>query len=59
MGSTGAVVPFHNSIIGSFMVYQDRLEANSLQLFAHSETSECFSKTSVIIFEVDIVDENK
>jgi len=30
----GAEVYFHNSIIGNFMVYQDRLETNLLQLFA-------------------------
>jgi len=29
-GKTGAEVPFHNSIIGNFMVYQDRLETNLL-----------------------------
>jgi len=28
------------SIIGNFMADQDRLETNSLQLFAHSEKSE-------------------
>jgi len=28
---TGPEVPFHNSIIGYFMVYQDRLETNLLQ----------------------------
>ena len=27
-GATGADVPFHNRIIGNFMVYQDRLETN-------------------------------
>jgi len=31
---------FHNSITGNFMVYQDRLETNSLQLFRHPENSE-------------------
>jgi len=31
---------FHNSIIGNFMVYQDRLETNLLQLFRHPENSE-------------------
>jgi len=38
--ATGAEVPFHNSIIGEFMVYQDRLETNSLQVFGHPENSE-------------------
>jgi len=27
-GTTGAEMPFHNSIIGNFMVYQDRLAIN-------------------------------
>ena len=40
-GATGAeVVLFHKSIIGNFMVHQDRLETYLLQLFAHPETSE-------------------
>jgi len=54
-GATGAEVPFHNSTIGNFMVYQGRLDANLLQLFAHPESSQWFSTISVIIFEVDIV----
>ena len=48
-------MPFHNRIIGNFMVYQDRLEANLLQLFAHPENSEWFSIISGIIFEVNVV----
>jgi len=56
-GATGAEVPFHNSIIDNFMVYQDRLETNLLQLFGHPEISEWFSIISVIIFEVNIVGE--
>jgi len=39
-GATGAEVPFHNSIIGNFMVKQDGLEINLLQLFGHPDTSE-------------------
>jgi len=31
----GAEVPFHNSVIRNFIVYQDRLEINLLQLFGH------------------------
>jgi len=31
---------FHNSITVNFMVYQDRLETNLLQLFGHPENSE-------------------
>jgi len=38
--ATWAEVSFHNSIIGNFMVYQDRLETNLLQLFGHPENSE-------------------
>ena len=56
-GCNGAAVLFHNSIIGNFMVYQDRLEINLLQLFGHPDNSEWFSIISVIIFEVNIVDE--
>ena len=58
-GCNGVAVPFHNSIIGNFMVYQDRLEINLPQLFGHSDSSEWFSIISVIIFEVNIVDEQK
>jgi len=39
------------------MVYQDPLDTNLLQLFAHPENSECFSVISVIIFEVNIAAE--
>jgi len=35
-GATGAQVPLHNSITSNFMIYQDRLEINLLQLFAHT-----------------------
>ena len=52
-------IAFHNSVIGNFMIHQDRLETNLLQLFRHSENSELFSIISVIIFEVNIVDELK
>jgi len=50
---------FHNSIIGNFVVYQDRLKINLLQLFGHPDNLEWFSIISVIIFEVKIVDEHK
>ena len=56
---TSSTTPFHNSIISNFVVYQDRLEINSLQLFEHLENSEWFSMISVIIFAVNIVDEQK
>jgi len=36
-GTTGVEVPFHNSIIGIFMVEQDPLETNLLQLFGRPE----------------------
>jgi len=41
------------------MVYQDQLETNLLQLFAHAESSQGFSIISVIIFEVNIVAKRK
>jgi len=59
MGATGAKVPFHNSIIVNFMIYQNWLKTNLLQLFGHPENSEWFSIISAIIFEVNIVDEQK
>jgi len=40
------------------MIYQIDL-TNLLQLFAHPENSKRFSIVSVIIFEVNIVDEQK
>jgi len=58
-GATGAKVPFYKSIRGNFMVYQDRFETNSLQLFAHPETSEWFSIIYVFIFEANIFAEQK
>jgi len=57
--ATETEVRFHKGIIGNFMVYQDRLETNLLQLFRHPENSELFSIISVIIFEVNVVDEQK
>ena len=52
-------MPFHNSILVNFMVYQYRHERFSLQLFAHSENSGWFSMISVIIFKVNIASEQK
>jgi len=52
-------VYFHNSIIGIFVVYQSRIETDLLKLCAHPENSEWFSVISVIIFEVEIVAEQK
>ena len=57
--STSNNTAFHNSIVGNFVVYQDRLETNLLQLFGHPEDSKWFSVISVIIFPVNIVDEQK
>jgi len=37
------------------MGFQDRLETNLLQLFAHQPTSEWFSIISAIIFEISVV----
>jgi len=50
-------VLFHNSIIGNFVVYQDRLETNLLQLFTQTGASEWYSIMLVIILEVNIVAE--
>jgi len=47
---TSNTTAFLKSSIGNFMVYQDRLETNLLQLFRHSENSEWFFIISVIIF---------
>jgi len=38
--STYNTTAFHNSIIGNFVVDQDRLETWLLQLFEHPENSE-------------------
>ena len=40
---------FHNIIAGNFVVYQDRLETNLLQLFGRPENSEWFSANFVVI----------
>jgi len=58
-GSNGAYLPFHNSIIGNFIVHQDRIETALLKLCAHPENLECFFVISVIVFEVTIVAEQK
>jgi len=55
----GNDVPFHNSIIGNFIVYQDRIETDLLKLCAHPENSEWFTVISVILFKVNIVAEQK
>jgi len=41
------------------MVYLDRIETNLLELFAHPEISDWFSILSGIVFEVNIVAEQK
>jgi len=55
----GEKLPFRNSITGNSMVYQDRLEINLSQQFAHPENSEWLSKMYVFIFQVNIVAERK
>jgi len=40
VGETEAKVTFHNSIIVNFMIYQNRMKTNLLQLFWHPENSE-------------------
>jgi len=50
-GATGAEVPFHSRITENCMVFQDQLETNLLQLFAHPQNSEWFSTIFAIIFE--------
>jgi len=53
--ATAVEVPFHDSIVDNFMFYQDKLETNLLQLFAHPDNSEWFSIIFAIIFEINIV----
>ena len=56
---TSDTTAFHSSVISNFVIYQDQLETNLLQLFGHPENLEWFSIISVIIFEVNIFDEQK
>jgi len=53
--ATGAQLPLHNSILSNFMIHQDGLETNLLQLLAHTQNSGWFSIISVISFEVSII----
>ena len=57
--TTSNTTAFHNSFIGNCVVYQDQLETNLLQLFVRAENLEWFSIISVIIFEINTVDEHK
>jgi len=41
-GETGVEVPFHNSIIDNFMIYQGRPETSLLQIFAHPKIQNSF-----------------
>jgi len=50
---------FRYSIMVNFMVYQDRIETNLLQLFAQQENSEWFSIISISVYEINIVAEQK
>jgi len=56
---TEVEVTVHNSIIGNFIDGRDRFLTNLLQLFTHSQDSEQFSTIFVIIFEDNIVTEQK
>ena len=58
-GGKRAAVPLYENAIGNFMVYLDRIETNLLELFAHPEISDWFSILSGIVFEVNIVAEQK
>jgi len=55
----GTDVIFYITFIGNFIFYQDWIETDLLKLFAHPEISEWFSVISVIIFEINIVAEQK
>jgi len=41
--------------IRNFVVYEDRLETNLLQLFAQPKFSEWFAIISAIVFEANVV----
>jgi len=43
----------------NFIFYQDRIEANFMQLFAYQENQKWLSEISVIVSEVNIVSEQK
>jgi len=58
-GQRGRKCLFHKSVMGNFMVYQDRFETNLLQIFAQQENSQWFSIISASIFEVNVVAEQK
>jgi len=58
-GQRGWRYLFHNSMVGISMVYEDGFYTNLLQLFAQQENSEWFSIISAIIFQVNIVAEQK
>jgi len=51
----GVEVSFYESIMSNFMVCQDRLETNLLQLFAHPKFSERLCIISGSIFEVNVL----
>ena len=57
-GATGTEVPFHRSIMGNCMVYQDRLETYLLAATPRNFRV-VFCNLSVIIFVVNIVAEQK
>jgi len=57
--ATGEEVPLNTRVIGHFMVCKVRHETNLLQLFAHPENSQWFSMIFVIVFEANVVAEQK
>jgi len=57
--ATGVDLLFHNRIISNFIVNNDRLETNLLQIFAHPQKPEWVSILSGRIFEVNVVARQK
>ena len=58
-GQRGRRCRFQNIIVSNFVAYQDRIDTNLLQLFAHPEDSKWFSIIYVVTFEVNVVAEQK
>ena len=56
---TSNTTAFLNSIVGNFVIYQDWLQTNLLQLFGHLEDLESFFIIDVIILEVSIVEQKQ
>jgi len=58
-GGNGGGANFSSQYHREFYGQQDLVETNLLQLFTHTQHSEWFSTLSVIVFEVNIVAEQK